>query len=329
MLVTPDLELLIGKAYSEGQACFGDLGLDPTTFAARIQSIIHKHLGISPTDDAAVEFVKSLHAKDLYLATACAQQPPGIESTDEADRVGKNACLAWKILEATYRDFIRNVARLFFRQTFIAQDLADNILGDLFLPDSSGTSRIRSYDGRSSLCTWLRVVLFNRAVNARRRVFAQSGEVEANIPDKPALLHLDEVMRVNRYGTPLADSLEVACHELSSGERLLLLWRYEEGLQLGQIAKLLGIHQSNVTRRLDRMQSKLRDRVVSILSTKHRMSRPAIQECLRDGVENPRHTISILDFIRTLSPDHETSRVSATSSQGRSHLSSSKHQQAP
>lgn len=322
MLAIPELEQLITGAYAEGRARFGDLGLDLTTFAKRIHSIVHKHLGMSPSESAVTEFVKKLHGRDLYLATACTQQPPGLPAGEGQDALGKNACLAWNVLGATYKAFIHDVARLFFRQTFVAQDLADNILADLFLPDGSGASRIMSYDGRSSLCTWLRVVVYNRAVNARRRFFAQTAEIGVNIPDKPALTRMDQVMRARRYGIPLADSLELACRGLSTKERLLLLWRYQDGLQLGQIAGLLGIHQSNVTRRLERMQDKLRNQVVSILSTKYRMSGHAIQECLRDSVENPRHTISILDLLRKPSLDEDGARIPVTPARAQQRSSS-------
>jgi RNA polymerase sigma factor (sigma-70 family) len=301
MLSTPDLELLIARAHSEGRAHFGDLGLDLASFRERIQSIVRKHLGTSPSQQEAIAFVKALHGRDLYLATACAQQSPSLSGNDWHDVSGQNACRAWKVLATTYKGFIHEVARLFFRQSFVAQDLADNIVADLFLPDRSGTSRIVSYDGRSSLCTWLRVVLYNRAINSRRRIYAQSEEIGVNVPDAPALARLDQSMRARRYGKPLEDSLQLACRGLRPSDRLLLLWRYEDGLQLGQIAGLLGIHQSNVTRRLERMQNWLRTEVIRVLANKYGMSGPAIQECMRDGVENPRHTVSILDLVRTSS----------------------------
>jgi len=80
----------------------------------------------------------------------------------------------------------------FFRKGFIAHDLADNILADLFLPDRSGNSRIVSYDGRSSLSTWLRVVISNRAINAQRSSGStQSVELLSDIPDEPALENID------------------------------------------------------------------------------------------------------------------------------------------
>ena len=303
MLLTSNQGLLIASAYAEGRVRFGDLELDVETYADRIGSIIQKHLGLSPSEDTALAFVKGLHGPDLYLATACAQESCAPTSGNKAHVPGGLSSSAWKTLGATYEAFIHDLARLFFRQTFIAQDIADDILADLFLPDSSGNSRIISYDGRSSLCTWLRVVVYNRAINARRRkAYSQTVEIEPNIPDRPALINIDRTIAAMRYGKPLRDSVTLACSTLNAEERLLLLWRYEDGLQLGRIAELLGIHQSNVTRRLERVQSKLHDQIVAILASKHCMTRAAIQECLTDVVENPRHTLSILDLIK-ISPD--------------------------
>jgi RNA polymerase sigma-70 factor len=299
MLLTSDLELLIASAYSEGRARFGDLELDLKMYADRIRSIIRKHLGLSPAESAAVAFVKGLHCTDLYLATACAQESCAPEQAHKVHAGDKPSSLAWKTLGATYQAFIHDLARLFFRQRFVAQDIADNILADLFFPDSSGNSRIISYDGRSSLCTWLRVVVYNRAINARRcKAYSQTVEIESNIPDRPALINMDRTIAAKRYSMPLKDSVASACSKLSAEERLLLLWRYEDGLQLGRIAELLGIHQSNVTRRLERIQGRLRDQTIATLSSKYHMTGAAIEECLSDVTENPRHALSILDFIR-------------------------------
>ena len=95
-----------------------------------------------------------------------------------------------------------------------------------------------------------------------------------------------------------------ACSSLAPRERLILLWRYEDGLQLGHIARLLGIHQCNVTRQLERLQSRLREDVEAILAAKHGLSRLAIRECLDDVVENPLHQVSILEFVKTTLGSH-------------------------
>lgn len=310
-----ELESIINAAYSDGHERFGDLGLNPPVFSNRIHLIAQKHLGPSPSPNLELDFVKSLHGADLYLATACALHSPGMMNGHTDMVESEHASSAWRVLEKTYKGFICDLVRFFYSTSFAAQDLADSILADLFLPDRSGTSRIASYDGRSSLSTWLRVVVCNRAINARRcSATVKSTEIQAEIPDGPALESIELTVLARRYGAALGDSLKSACSGLTPRERLILLWRYEDGLQLGQIARLLGIHQSNVTRQLERMQGKLRDEVVSILSQKHGLSRSAIQECIQDIVENPRHGVSILDFIKAKS---DTPAVPSTKNQVR------------
>src|SRR5882672_1617033 len=270
MPLTPELDAVIRSGYSEGQARFCELALDLDIYTKRIQMIIHKHLGADPAEKSAVNFTKGLHGVDLYLAVACAQYTPKSAEESQASLASEQASLAWKTLESTYKHFIRGLAHFFFRKGFVSQDLADSIFADLFLPDRSGTSRIASYDGRSSLSTWLRVVVSNRAINAQRSsASTQSVELLTDIPDEPALENVDSGLRMRRYQSALEGSLVAVCHSLTSRERLILLWRYEDGLQLGEIAKLLGIHQSNVTRQLERLQSKLREQIVEILAKEH------------------------------------------------------------
>ena len=299
--MSPSVELksMISRAYEEGRTRYGDLNLDLSVYMARIHSIIAKHIDPSADPKQSINFVKALHGRDLYLATACAQHSPGSHGTTSGS--SGNADIAWKTLELNYKGFVYDLARFFYRPGFISQDLADNIIADLFLPDRSGVSRIASYDGRSSLSTWLRVIVCNRSINAQRcSANSRNTDIQPEMPDEPALQNIEMTLRARRYRDVLKDALSWACSRLTPRERLILLWRYEDGLQLGQIAKLLGIHQSNVTRQLERIQNKLRDNVIAVLSTKHNLSTLAITECLEDVVDNPQHETLILDFIKLL-----------------------------
>jgi RNA polymerase sigma factor (sigma-70 family) len=313
MLPLMELDSLISGAYLEGQTHFGELGLDLPTYSARINSILAKHLGLSSNPKESASFVKALHGRDLYLTTACAKHSPGKSVNGSTNGSTEHADAAWKALELNYKTFVYDLVRFFYRPGFVSQDLADNIIADLFLPDRSGVSRIASYDGRSSLSTWLRVIVCNRSINAQRcSANSKCTDIQPEMPDKPALLNIEMTLRARRYRACLKDALARACNALTPRERLVLLWRYEDGLQLGQIAKLLGIHQSNVTRQLERMQNRLRDNVIAVLSTKHGLSGLAINECLEDVVCNPRHEISILDFIKQQQRSARDKHISMT-----------------
>src|SRR5215471_15848887 len=132
-----ELETIISNSYSDGRTRFGDLGVDLRTYTERIYSIVQKHLGPSPSESAAIDLVKALHGGDLYLATACAQYSPGMMNGGADSASSEVASLAWRTLERTYKGFICDLVRFFYSTSFAAQDLADSVLADLFLPDRS------------------------------------------------------------------------------------------------------------------------------------------------------------------------------------------------
>jgi len=102
------------------------------------------------------------------------------------------------------------------------------------------------------------------------------------------------VLRGLRYEEMIEDSLRKSCNCLSDRERLLLLLRYDEELQVSQIARLLGVCPSTITRQLERVHGKLRENVVSALAANHNLQQAAIEECLTDLLDNPSHSILAL-----------------------------------
>lgn len=277
------LDQRIEVDFNVGQKHYGDIGLPQDAYRAYVRGIVCKYLGATPPHDAAVELVNKLYARDLYLACGCVY---------ESER-------AWQVLDNAFRKFIHDLVRFYYRDCRDSEEVADSVLVSLFLPDRSGHPRIASYEGRSSLATWLRVIVGNRAINDRPNgKTASLPNTFLDVADPGALARLELTLRAERYRLVLRDALQCAFRDLTPRERLMLLWRYEEGLPLGQIARVLGIHQSNVTRQLIRLQTRLRENVVAILSSKHYLSDSAIQECLVDIVENPQYAVSVLRLIK-------------------------------
>ena len=94
----------------------------------------------------------------------------------------------------------------------------------------------------------------------------------------------------------IAGAFRDASGSLSPADRLLLLLRYDQGIQGCDIARMNGVHPSTITRRLRQLHQQLRNEIVSILADKHRLNHDAIEECIDDIMENPRH--SLLAFIK-------------------------------
>ena len=101
-------------------------------------------------------------------------------------------------------------------------------------------------------------------------------------------------------------SLREACCRLSERERLMLVMRYERRLKVGEIAALLHVHSSNVTRQLERSCERLRRRVLHMLNQKYQLTRCEIDECVRDLFENPSY--SLLALLQEAPPGSDARR---------------------
>lgn len=273
------LSKIIAEAYRAGCAKHGCLELSLEDFETRLIQVVSKHLGLYASGASSIKFTKTLHTSDLYLGLACAR--------------GSEA--AWERLTGMYGAYIKTLATFVTMGNNAATEVADNVLVDLFLPGPSGQSRIASYEGRSSLATWLRVVVSHHATNERQRFSNRMGGRNVpDIADESAPSRMDASLRALRYGRIIGDSLRCSCDCLTHRERLILLLRYDEELQLGQIARLLGVHQSTVTRQLERACKKLREEVLGILSRKYHLNPAAINECWEDLLENPSYSVLAL-----------------------------------
>jgi RNA polymerase sigma-70 factor, ECF subfamily len=270
------------RVYQNGYYFHGELQIIFREFKAHLWAIIEKYLEENATVNNVICVINSLHGDDLYLAFACAQHGPQ----------------AWDRFTNSYQRYIYNLAASVSPVKSMAYELAESILADLFLPDRSGRSRIASYDGRSSLSTWLRVIIYHRAINEHARKFNSMTQLDdlCEKADEEALRSIEMALRSGRYQPLIRDSLERACGELTDRERLLLLLRYENGLQLGQIGRLFGLHQANITRLLGKVQAKIRQSFESTLIHKYKLGQAAIDECLSEIAENP--TYSILALIK-------------------------------
>src|ERR1051325_3561844 len=157
-----NLEALVARSYARARDRHSDLALTPESFSTHLDSIIRKHLGSEPSHSAALDFVAMLYLDDLYLTLACAQ--------------GGEA--AWGRFAVSYGGFIRRACP----SKDLARDLADSVLGHIFLPDSSGRSRMASYAGLSPLASWLAVVIKHHAEH-ERKIKSNNLESSDQVPD--------------------------------------------------------------------------------------------------------------------------------------------------
>lgn len=278
-----ELQILIKEAYVKGFEYHGSFDLNPEGFRDVLFAVLNKHLGTAFTQADACTFIRKLYTTDLYLTVA------SVLSNE----------LAWNRFVTVYEKHILDFALRFSGNRDIAYDIASTVLADMFLPDSSGNSRLASYDGQSSLLTWLRVIVHRRLINEREAKWNSHDRIEhiSETTDQTWSVRVDMSIRANRYESLIWDSFETAIKALTDRERLLLLWRYEDGLQVTQIARSLDTTPSTITKRLESARKKIRQEIMSTLSSKYLLSPAGIEECFREAVENPGYTL--LGLMRT------------------------------
>jgi RNA polymerase sigma-70 factor, ECF subfamily len=254
-------------------------GITAERFAAILDEILRKHfsqdsLRNSPSLHAWTEqtanFCAALRLEELALARACAA---GNEQ-------------AWHDFISRYRQKLHSMALHITRDAAHAAELADSLFADLYGVHARGDlrkSKLLSYTGRGSLEGWLRTVMAQEFINRyrkQRRTVSLEEQTEEGVQFAAA---------VPEPGSPSDPRLETATDEalaeLSSEDRFTLASYYLDGRTLAEIAATLGLHESSVSRRLDRLATALRKRVLAGLRTQgmsHAQAAEALEADVRD-----------------------------------------------
>jgi RNA polymerase sigma-70 factor, ECF subfamily len=281
-LTPPILEMLIVEAYATAYTAYGNLNLQLGDFSTHLYLIIERRMGTGPLSSAACEFASRLHLNDLYLALACSQ----------------GSDIAWRQFASAYDGYIHKISFSVCGSSEVAKDLADSVLGHVFLPDTTGRSCMASYEGLSPLSAWLAAIIRHRAFNERR---LQAGDMESldllkDAPDESSIWRTEAGIRAGRYRRMINDSFGDALGLLSDRERRILCLRYQRQLQVSDIARQFGVTPHAITQQIDRSGQKLRRRVLYLLRTRHHLEPAAIQECVADLLNNPEHATSVLNL---------------------------------
>jgi RNA polymerase sigma-70 factor (ECF subfamily) len=248
----------------------GDFGLSREQFGAILNEIATKYLPTDASPRETAELFASLRVEELALARACA--------------AGQER--AWEVFMARYRDKLYDIAGYIARENSAARELADSLYADLYgttTREGQRVSKLSSYTGRGSLEGWLRTVMAQEFVNRYRR--------------QRRLVSLDEE---NEDGAQFAAAdpeptvavdprVETATDEVLSSlppeERFILASYYLDGRKLAEIAGILAVHESTISRKLDKLAKSLRKQILTSL-VKKGMSRRQAEEALQVDVRD-------------------------------------------
>ncbi|HKQ05086.1 MAG TPA: sigma-70 family RNA polymerase sigma factor [Blastocatellia bacterium] len=273
----PELGLLYEKAYHEAISLHGDLAVNFITYVARLDAVVSHQLTSGFSLSEALACFERLHTGDLYLAMACAQ-------ASEA---------AWRRFSLLYQQPAREVARRIIPSRSQADELADSAMGHVFLPDTAGRCRIASFDGRSSLGFWLAVVVKRLSLKERQRGGNRLEQLSDHVEliDDQSLARMEAGVRRARYRRLIHQALPQLSAKLSARELLIVRLHYLEGLKASEIARLLDVNRSSITRQLERTHGKLKNEIITGLRTQNRLTFAAVEECIAEMVADPEYAV--------------------------------------
>jgi RNA polymerase sigma-70 factor (ECF subfamily) len=239
-------------------------GLTLQAFGVVLEQVAVKYVP-QATQQQKLEFWRDLKLEELALARACA--------------AGHDA--AWQAFLTRFREKLYDIARGITKEDSSARDLADSLYADLYgtsEKDGRRVSRLNFYMGRGSLEGWLRTVLAQEFVNRYRKTKrlvsleeqAEEGVQFSAAPSSGPVSPLD-----GRLGAALDEALGL----LSGEDRLVLASYYLDDRTLTEIGRMVGVHESTISRRLERMLKSLRKQVLAGLVSRG-MNRVQAEETL-------------------------------------------------
>jgi RNA polymerase sigma-70 factor, ECF subfamily len=262
------LESLMVELYLKSGA--QEFALSREQFAAILEEVRAKYLPADARAEAVQELYGSLRVEDLALARACAA---GNER-------------AWERFLIRYREKLYNVAGYITKESSSARELADSLYADLYGMggrDGQRVSKLTSYTGRGSLEGWLRTVLAQEHVNRyrkQRRLVSLDEENEEGvqfsaIESEPAIV----------VEPRLEAAIDEALTALPAEDRFVLAMYYLDDRTLADIARTLSVHESTISRKVDKLAKSLRKHILASLG-RSGMSRRQAQEALEVDVRD-------------------------------------------
>ena len=233
----------IAQRYDESSA--ERYGITPESFHNIVAAVVFRYAS-EAGEQEQLNLVATLHVEELALARACSA---GNET-------------AWEVFLTRFRVPLYESAYRIAKDETTGRELADGLYADLYgMPNREGhrISRLDYYMGRGSLEGWLRTVLSQQYVNRYRsqsKEVSLDAQVEAGVsfPAPPAE---SAPAADDRIAVAVAQTLA----ELRSEERYLLASYYLDQRTLADIGRQLRLHESTVSRKLERVTREMRKRV--------------------------------------------------------------------
>ena len=265
------LEKLFTGLYERSGA--EEYGLAADTFFRILAEVGAKYLPPDAQEPDVWEFYGGIRVEELALARACAA---GSER-------------AWDVFLNRFREKLYDAGRAIARDDTGGRELADSLYASLFgteTREGRRVSKLESYMGRGSLEGWLRTVLAQEFINRYRKQkksVSMDEQVEAGVQFAAAQTAAADPP-ITGDGK-LEQATDEALASLAAEDRFILGSYFLDGRTLAEVARTLGVHESTISRRLEKLTGSVRKKIVAGLERRG-MSRRQAEEALETDVRD-------------------------------------------
>src|SRR3954463_8970558 len=261
---------LIAEQYNQSEA--SKFGISKEAFAGILAEVAGKYLPADSSEKDASSFVAALRIPELVLARACS--------------AGNEA--AWELFLTKFREPLYNAGRAIARDDATGRELADSLYADLYgmkSEEGGRRSKLDYYMGRGSLEGWLRTVLAQDFVNryrTQKRLVSLEEEEEAGVQFAAAVPASSDGVKTD---TRLEAATDEVLRALPAEEKFILAAYFLDDRTLAEIARMLSVHESTISRKVERAAKSLRGEIMAALQQKG-MSRRQAEEALEADVRD-------------------------------------------
>ena len=255
----------LARLYSRARAARWNLGADILAEAAARGASKSGALEAQRVE----QYLDALHGEDLALALACK---------------GGNS-RAWEHFISSLRPPLYAAARAIAGDEMRGRELADSIWADLYgleVRDGTRRSLLEYFHGRSSILTWMRAILAQRHVDyvrSQQRTQPLDDDVENRRIDPNSNHDQAAGPERARYVRMLSIALDLALKTLAPQDRMRMAYYYRHELSLKEIGRLMGEHESSVSRKLARTRDQLKSEIERRLRDIDLLSQDQIRLC--------------------------------------------------
>ena len=219
---------------------------------------IHGKIVINETENRMEDHINEIYNNDLYLSI-------GLCKGNET---------AWVVFDQRFSAKIKQYALYYTKNEVLADQINLGLKGSLFLESpKTGKSKIASYNGRGSLQSWLKVVIFRDVLSTQEsdKKISSLDSVVFGIEDESVaqddMLNLEEIVTAG-------------FKQLNEEKKLLLREYFILRRRETDLANQLQVHVSTISRRIKNICNELLQHFTTIADEKFDLDKDQFRELL-------------------------------------------------